>query len=107
MSKDDYVSVTLGTFTFFVWALIGFMQWFGSMRRLSMPRRHKLGAIQSIDADDCGVELRAPPINCIDNAVETGTLLSAFLRLFHVERRCYRFNENGPALGSRAASNAD
>jgi len=30
MSKDDYVSVTLGTFTFFVWALIGFMQWFGS-----------------------------------------------------------------------------
>jgi hypothetical protein len=34
-------------------------------------------------------------------------LLSAFLRLFHVERRCYRFNENGPALGSRAASNAD
>ena len=30
MSKDDYVSVILGTFTFFVWALIGFMQWFGS-----------------------------------------------------------------------------
>jgi hypothetical protein len=29
MSKDDYVSVILGTFTFFVWALIGFMQWFG------------------------------------------------------------------------------
>jgi hypothetical protein len=49
----------------------------------------------------------APPINCIDNAVETGTLLSAFLRLFHIEQRCYRFNENGPALGSRAASNAD
>jgi hypothetical protein len=30
MSKDDYVSVILSTFTFFVWALIGFMQWFGS-----------------------------------------------------------------------------
>ena len=30
MSKDDYVSLILGTFTFFVWALIGFMQWFGS-----------------------------------------------------------------------------
>jgi hypothetical protein len=30
MSKDDYVRVILGTFTFFVWAVIGLMQWLGS-----------------------------------------------------------------------------
>ena len=29
MTKDDYVGVILGTFTFFLWALIGFVHWFG------------------------------------------------------------------------------
>jgi hypothetical protein len=29
MTADDYVGVILGTFTFFLWALIGVMHWFG------------------------------------------------------------------------------
>ena len=29
MTKDDYVGVVLGTFTFFVWALLGLMHWLG------------------------------------------------------------------------------
>lgn len=29
MAADDYVGVILGTFTFFLWALIGVMHWFG------------------------------------------------------------------------------
>jgi hypothetical protein len=29
MTKDNYVRLTLGIFTVFVWALIGFMHWFG------------------------------------------------------------------------------
>ena len=37
MSKDDYVSVILGTFTFFVWAVIGFMQWFGHEAAFNAP----------------------------------------------------------------------
>jgi hypothetical protein len=28
-NDQDYVGVILGTFTFFVWVLIGFMHWFG------------------------------------------------------------------------------
>jgi hypothetical protein len=47
MSKDDYVSVTLGTFTFFVWVLDRVHAVVRIMRRLAMPRRHKLGAIES------------------------------------------------------------
>jgi hypothetical protein len=35
MTKDDYVGVILGTFTFFVWVLIGFMHWFGYAVRRS------------------------------------------------------------------------
>jgi hypothetical protein len=29
MTKDSYVRLTLGIFTVFVWALIGFVHWFG------------------------------------------------------------------------------
>jgi hypothetical protein len=29
MTADDCVGVILGTFTFFLWALIGVMHWFG------------------------------------------------------------------------------
>ena len=29
MTADDYVGVILGTLTFFLWTLIGLMQWLG------------------------------------------------------------------------------
>jgi hypothetical protein len=29
MASDDYVGVILGTFNFFLWALIGVTHWFG------------------------------------------------------------------------------
>ena len=29
MTADDYIGVILGTFTFFLWTLIGLMQWLG------------------------------------------------------------------------------
>jgi hypothetical protein len=29
VTKDSYLRLTLGIFTVFVWALIGFMHWFG------------------------------------------------------------------------------
>jgi hypothetical protein len=29
MTADDYIGVILGTFTFFLWILIGLMQWLG------------------------------------------------------------------------------
>jgi hypothetical protein len=81
MTADDYVGVILGTFTFFLWALIGVMQWFGSRGGFQCPAGTSWERFKVIDVDHCGVEFRASPINCIDNAVETGTLLSVFLPL--------------------------
>jgi hypothetical protein len=64
MSKDDYVSVTLGTFTFFVWALIGFMQWFGSYAQIDSCRSpHDMHGLHSSHSNmktsrDCpGIEI--------------------------------------------------
>ena len=54
MTADDYVGVTLGTFTFFVWALIGFMQCSDHETAFNAPR-HKWERLKAIDADDCGV----------------------------------------------------
>jgi hypothetical protein len=38
MSKDDYVTVILGTFIFVVWATIGFIHWLGHETALHPSR---------------------------------------------------------------------